>query len=1438
MKCPNCGFESPPGFAFCGRCGTRLEADTARLTPADADHLRRYLPLPLLEALQLDLPTPSPQLLNQCLSHLTRLAEATSAYVPEDLAEQLARDPVPGQPMGRFVHGTLLFADISGFTAMSEKLSRIGREGAEEITAIVNRYLGVMMNRLYAHRGQLMKFGGDAMLGLFPEPDSAARATQAALEMQAAMAEFAQTRTSQGSFPLRMKVGLHRGRFFAAQLGDANSMEYALFGRDVNATAAAESAAQAGQVVLDRDTLDAIGPRCRAHPLEAAPGYVVVESIQGERPDGSPHTSTGALLFEPNLNGLRRAVQVLDTLTPYLPDGLLARLVLSTQTLGFEGEHRLVAVLFANVHGLGALADSLGPGQEPAITAALNRYFLQVSQAVNAFGGVINKIDLYDHGDKLVVLFGAPVAHEDDAERALRAALRMADLMKDEGERPLREDEIIASSSLRLHPSSFRQQIGVNFGNVFAGYVGTRQRREYSVIGDEVNLAARLMSVAQAGQIVVGPGMRRRLHAFFHFTPRGSVPLKGKSEPVPIFTVEGARTAAEAEQERQALRAPLVGRQVEWNHLTAALEALHSGRGVILSVIGEAGLGKTRLIDELRQFVRSTPSRPIRWAEGRCLSYTESVSYAPFQELIRQLIGAPVGASEAETWERLGLALAAAEAEVHRPYLANFLNLHLDAEQQARVRHLDGEALQRRTFVAIAALIEGLTRQAGQRLMLVLEDIHWIDQASRALLEYLLVLVSRTALGVLLLYRPERTKACWQVRETIAREYAGYSTEIELNALPAAETQSLLNQLVPVAQWPAELQHLILHQTEGNPLYLEELLRVLIETGVLVPTVDGRQWQVTGSLESLQVPDTLEGVMMTRLDRLDEPSRNTAQVASVIGRSFSSDVLAHLTDDKGEADLLEHLFRLQQHEIARETQHAPERIYTFRHGLMQEVCYGSLLARIRRKVHRQIAEYLQARSGADEGIYPVIARHAFLGQDWPRALRYQRLAGHQAQRLFANSEAIDHFTKALQSAEALAPEETRVDRLNIHLALGELLTVTARYDRADEHLAQAQTLGAQVGDREAEARACRWRARLSELRGDYAAAFQWIDEGLEVLAGQETAEAAPLQLIAGLIHARRGEREPAWERATAAARIAERWGELAVLASASTLQGLIRWQSGDIGTAVTLYQRALDLYEQAGDLAGQAKAQNALANALFKSGRWKEADEHYGRARATFDQIGAAYNRALAENNLGGIAVNQGRLEEAAAFYQQALHTLEQIGASPYVRGTVHMNLGATHIRRQALSPALQHLKQAQALFEQTQSRDFLPELHRHLARAAFRANDVFNATMNAHEALRCARELGMRGEEGSALRVLGEIALQQGRTDEAEAHLRASTAILCEVADDYELAHSRFTLGRALSRSGKRDEAIQVLDQALEVFARLDAEMDLRAAQILRAEL
>ena len=1436
QTCPRCRAQIPLEFIFCGMCGLSLEQAADRLTTADLDHLRTYLPANLVETLQLEMAAPPASLWQQCNNHLARLLKATASHLPPYLVEQVAQNPIPGQTNGRFIQGTLLFADISGFTAMSERLSRIGREGAEEVTAVVNRYFEVMLTILRQHGGQLIKFGGDALLGLFAEPptDSATRAIQAALQMQAAMADFAETKTSHGTFPLQMKVAVHYGRFFAAQLGNAQSMEYALFGSDVNKTAHLESAAVAGQTVTDTTTLERVNGEVTAVPLNE--NHHLIQALNA--PSLPSPLSPISLLpdLSPNLATLHRAVKLLDALTPYLPSGLLSRLASDPTAPSLAGEHRLVAILFSNLNGLGNIADHLGPGRENDIITALNQVFLAFTTALEQYGGVVNKIDLYDHGDKMLAFFGAPIAHEDDAERAVRASLDMQQALADLNK--------TLPATIGLPDLKLTQHIGISYGYVFAGFVGAEWRREYTVMGDEVNLAARLMSTAEANSSIVSRSIQRKVQALFELPSRGEVRLKGKQNPIPIYEVAGPRAIPEPLRGLKGMHSPLVGREAEWQQLQAALGQLFESRGQIASIMGEAGLGKSRLVSELRRLTaENLQFTHIGWVEGRCLSYTENVSYWPFQEALQRLIGLSPDDAPAVSINKLHQALeqwlSPSEAWDTLPYMANFLNLELTEELQVRVRYLDAEALQRRTFVALRTLLEAQAQEVP--LILVLDDLHWLDNASARLLEYLLPLVNRVPIMFILMFRPERTKVCWQVHEKASREFDYCYTQITLNLLDTTHTEQLLNNLVGLAEWPSPVRELIFSRTEGNPLYLEEVLRTLINSDVLAH-VDGK-WRLQGDATAVSVPDTLQGVMMARLDRLHEPSRRTAQMASVVGRSFPFDLMTSVTPESISQALMPQLVQLQQYEIIHETQRLPEIVYAFKHTLMQEVCYRSLSARARNLYHQQIAHYLeenQVQGGGEvRNSLPLIAHHAFSGKDWPVAQRYQILAGRQAQKLFANDEAFDHFRKALECSEYLPESESQASSLlTIHEALGELLVVTSQYDEAQTHLEQAHSLAVVLDNGDAQASACRWLARSYELRGEYALAFEWIEKGLAALVDQETVEAAQLLLIAGLIHTRQGNREKGLDFCQRALEMAHNLGELTALARANILLGHITLAHGRGPDAIPYFQQAFDLYQQAGDINGQATAHNQVARAYFQTGQWQAAEEHYRQSRLMYDQMGDLYHRVFTDNNLAEILLKRGEVQEAVEFYELALHTMEQIGGSAYVLGALRNNLGAAFIRQGDITAAYTHLQASRSYFKQAQARDFLPELHRHLAEAALKNQDTAQAELEGDEALQLARELSARNEEGAILRVLGDAARLSKEFALAETRLLESIAVLEEVADEYELARSRFSLAQTYMAGGKSAEAEVLLQQCLTVFERLAATLDVTAVRNLQQTL
>jgi tetratricopeptide (TPR) repeat protein len=603
---------------------------------------------------------------------------------------------------------------------------------------------------------------------------------------------------------------------------------------------------------------------------------------------------------------------------------------------------------------------------------------------------------------------------------------------------------------------------------------------------------------------------------------------------------------------------------------------------------------------------------------------------------------------------------------------------------------------------------------------------------------------------------------------------------------------------------------------------------------------EGNTWVLAEAADlsavSLGIPDSVHGVILARLDRLPDIQKPTIKIASVIGYTFELGLIAQAHPAHPPRPALQSQAKaLEERDFIIEAwtgdPDATGNTYSFRQQATQEVSYETLLFTQRRDLHRNLAAILEKQS-PDE--VDQIAYHAYLGEDWERSLRYQLLAGTRDKQLFANLQSIDHYRKALASADRLQPDETLRQRQKINVDLGELLLTIGQKDEAMEHLHAALALAEGLKDSEAQAQACRWLARAYEQLGQYQEALEWIDRGLAVLGDQITPSALELHLIAGLIYSRRGEFKTAHEQAIASLLAAGEIGEASIVARAHNLLGTIDRLRGRLADAAKHFEEALTLYQEIGNLQGQALAQNSLANIFFDQGSWTEADQLYRKARKIFSQLGNVYNLLLIDNNLGGIALNQGRLEDALTNYRQALHSMEQIGGSLWVMGGLHLNLGAVQIRRSDYSTALDHLKTSRELFERAQVRDLMPEMFRRLAEVHLAQGNYEEANQDAEQSLAVAKELSMLVEQAQALRVMGEIATAREQFDLAEAQFGMALDLMKQVGDDYGLACTQLGLARLYHRMNHTDLRDTLLSECVPVFQRLGAILELDDAEIL----
>jgi class 3 adenylate cyclase/tetratricopeptide (TPR) repeat protein len=703
------------------------------------------------------------------------------------------------------------------------------------------------------------------------------------------------------------------------------------------------------------------------------------------------------------------------------------------------GERKIVTVMFADISGFTAMSENMDP---EAVRDIMNDCFELLVPIIAKYEGTVDKFI----GDEIMALFGAPVTHENDPERALRAALEMVDALEDfNGKRDLQ---------LGLH-------FGINSGRVVAGGVGSSERKEYSVMGDAVNVAARLEEVSEKGEILVGPDTYRFTSTIFRFENLDPIHVKGKSEPVHAHRLTGLMPGAVESHPymRERVVSPLVGRDNEFNLVSGCLESLYNGVSGILSIIGEAGLGKSRVVAEIRDHANSVERYgSLQWFEGRTLSFFQTISYRPFQEILMQYANISDDEPDIQAWKKLEdclIDLFGDDISEVLPYLASVLALEVRGHYVERVRYLDGEAMRRQIFLASRRFFEQIARKSP--LVLVFEDLHWVDDSSALLLEHLMQLVTRVPLLIVMVSRPDTATPSACVRDAAQRDYSEYHTEIQLSPLSQPSSSKLVGNLLDIGYLPQQVHAMILQRAEGNPFFLEEIIRSLLDRGKLVRDPTTGKWKPVEHVESIMIPETVQGIVMARVDRLDREVRQVLRTASVVGRSFFYQVLHSI--ENADNGLDQCLVELEATEFIRRKRTAPDLEFIFKHALAQQAIYESILLQKRRLLHAQVGLAIEKLYGdrLDE-FSSLLANHFAKAEYWDKAQEYLLKAGDQAGRLAADTEALAHYRQALDAYDRASGERLgALQRVSLERKMGEAMFRRGEHEHALQFLNHALT---------------------------------------------------------------------------------------------------------------------------------------------------------------------------------------------------------------------------------------------------------------------------------------------------------------------------------------------------------------------------------------------
>jgi class 3 adenylate cyclase/tetratricopeptide (TPR) repeat protein len=678
------------------------------------------------------------------------------------------------------------------------------------------------------------------------------------------------------------------------------------------------------------------------------------------------------------------------------------------------------------------LSERLDPEEIKEITS---RIFGEVARVVSLYDGFVEKYV----GDAVVALFGVPKSHEDDHIRALKAAREIHQSVN-----------VLDPGYVEKMGTRLTFHTGIATGLVVTGEVNL-EKGTHGVAGDTINLASRLSGLAPPGEILVGEGTYLQTKGAFSFEKGEPVFVKGKAGQVTPYRLLDERSPTRRGTAAQGLNSPLVGRNAEMAAIRGCVNRLLDGQGGLLFVLGEAGLGKSRLMTEARRYFEK---ENLLWLEGRTLSYGQKMSYWPFREILWQYAGITEDDNDTEAWSKFETSVAAlcpVECEEILPYLASLIGLEVKGELGKNLKYLEGESTGKQVYLSSRRFFE---RAAGSRpLVLVFEDLHWADESSVLLIQHFFPLIDRVPLLICGVSRLEVNVPAARLRESALKDHERRYTEIRLNPLSPTECADLMNNLLDIENLPSHVRQGILQKADGNPFFLEEIMRTLLDKGAVRP--DNGRWKVTSRIKTITIPDTIQGVIMARIDRLDEEVKQVLKTASVIGRAFLYRLLKEVTEAVWELD--RDLDRLVATELIREKQRTPELEYIFKHALVHESTYESILLKKRHELHGKVAAAIETLFfDRIEELSSVLAYHYAKAELWEKAQEYLFKAGDQAGRIAADAEALTHYQQALETYTRVFGERwDPVQRASLERKMGEAFYRRGEHEKANEYLQSA-----------------------------------------------------------------------------------------------------------------------------------------------------------------------------------------------------------------------------------------------------------------------------------------------------------------------------------------------------------------------------------------------
>ncbi len=1011
-------------------------------------------------------------------------------------------------------------------------------------------------------------------------------------------------------------------------------------------------------------------------------------------------------------------------------------------------ERRNLIILFADISGFTRLSSKLDPEDVQEVASTCFEY---LNKPIIAQGGTIHKYQ----GDSVIAFFGFPKAHEDDPERAVRVSLEMLDLMPEINKALLRK--LKSETNIGLH-------VGVNMGTVVLGEIGSKEKKEYTIMGDAVNLASRFNDVAQMGEVIVSEKVFLMTRYLFDYKVLAPVFLKGIDKAISIFRPLNIKEKPENKRGVEGLYSPLVGRDEELKVIKAQLERIGKGKTSILFILGPAGIGKTRLQNEVKKLIVRL-KLSVKAIESHCLSCGETTPYLPFLQILSQIFKVNELDSRETTKEKIKKRMKGILPlifEEFLPYLYYLFSIPVSGELEEKIKYLDAQTLRKQIFMSIKKVFETLGKDKA--LCLFCEDYHWIDNESLQLLKFLFDSPQPIGLSFIGLSRIEKEKEPFKTKEELKRMLGSNYREVHLKPLNPDASNQLIVNLLNISDIPQNLKERILSRAEGNPFYVEEIIRSLIDSRIL--KYSSGVWQIntssiTGKVRNfpdIEIPDSIQGVIRARLDKLESDMKTMLEYAAIIGRTFRSAILEQ-TFGKDRLIVSLNLVVLEEYEYIEKIRNEPEPEYTFKHPMLHEVIYNAILKKARRKMHKETAMVIEKMYvGRLDDLTELLAYQYGKSDSTEKAIEWVKKAAQKARDRFANDEAIKLFSQLIE----IAGHDIEKYRSVICDAYGDLGTIHTLKGENEYALECYEEMLTQAGDNKIMVSEAKRRiAEVYEIIGKWDDALYILEETEKKLSGNSVAEMLGKFEIYNLrssIFKVKGELDKALESCKKSLDILDseplndsnkvdairikRLRNIGIGSMASVYytkgefgKSIRLWESllkvslelndkrrsntalnnlgaayfsvGKLDRAVAMYQKSLKISEQVGDKQVLGRTTSNLGVACYLSGDYARAIEHFHKYLTISEEIGDKRGITVTNGNLGISYYNLGNLKLAHEFFLKQLKTAKALG---FRQGIAKASTSLAHIYEDMgeYEKARKHCKQSIEISEQSKDQHML----------------------------------------------------------------------------------------------------------------------------------